>query len=86
VISLRVAVALAVLIVGLSTLFSAAAAPALGQSPSPAPTILLDPLDPRGGPAAGGSGSPLLALLAVVGAGVLAAAATAVYVKATRRS
>ena len=92
VMSVRVVVALAVLIVGLSAAFSIAGTPATAQTPSPSahPTpapspILIDPLDPRAGAGANRVGAPLLALLVVIGAGLAAAALTAVYVKVARR-
>ena len=90
--SVRVLVALAVLIVGLSAIFSVAGMPTAAQTPSPSarPTpapspILIDPLDPRAGPGASRVGAPLIALLAVLGAGIAAAALTAVYVRFVRR-
>lgn len=55
---------------------------ALGAEPSP---MLIDPLDPRAeGEGPGVVGSPLLVALAVIGAGLLAAAATALYVRLSR--
>lgn len=75
-------VGLAVLI--LAVLLAARLAPsALGAEPSP---ILVDPLDPRAeGEGPGLVGAPLLAALAVVALGVIAAAGTALYVRLTRR-
>ena len=56
---------------------------ALGADPSP---MLIDPLDPRAeGEGPGVVGAPLLAALAVLALGALAALATAVYVRLTHR-
>lgn len=68
----------------------AVAAPVLAADPTPGPTpapspVLIDPLDPRAGGGASSVGAPLLALLSVVGAGVVAAAATYVYATRLRR-
>lgn len=55
------------------------AAAALAVEPSP---VLIDPLDPRAdGEGPGLVGSPILAALAVVAIGLLAAAVTALYVR-----
>jgi hypothetical protein len=73
-----------------STLTAAAADPVVAlQLPSPGaspvPTgVLIDPLDPRAGAGANRVGAPLLALAAVLGIGVVAAALTAVYVRVVR--
>lgn len=84
--SLRVALAVIALVVALtpaSTLTAAAADPTAG--PSPLPTgVFIDPLDPRAGAGANRVGAPLLALLAVLGIGIAAAAATAIYVRVVR--
>ena len=56
------------------------ATPSPGASP-----ILIDPLDPRAGQAASRVGAPGLALVAVFGLGLLAAAGTAVYVVTFQR-
>jgi hypothetical protein len=84
----RVAAAAVLVLVGFSLLALAAglalAGPALGASPSPAPSpVLIDPLDPRAGAGASMTGAPLVALLAVVGGGLLAAGATIAYVRLT---
>jgi len=47
--------------------------------------MLIDPLDPRAGEGASLVGAPLLALLVVVGVGILAAAATVTYVRLASR-
>ena len=54
---------------------------ALGAEQSP---LLIDPLDPRGGQSASAIGSPLLAALAVLGLGALAAVATMIFVRFRR--
>jgi hypothetical protein len=80
--SLRVALAVVTLLVALTTASPAAVAAA---DPSPAPSgVLIDPLDPRAGAGANRVGAPLLALLAVIGLGVAAAALTALYVRLVR--
>ena len=59
------------------------ASPALAQGPSAAP--LPTPFDPRGGGVGPGVvGAPFIALLAVIGLGVLTAVITAVYVRFAR--
>jgi hypothetical protein len=71
--------ALVVALTTASTLTAAAA------DPSPVPTgVFIDPLDPRAGAGANRVGSPLLALAAVLGIGIAAAALTAVYVRVAR--
>ena len=76
---LRVALALAVLFLALS------AATVLAADPTPAASgFLIDPLDPRAGSGANLVGSPLLALLMVIGLGAAAAVVTALYVRVTR--
>lgn len=55
---------------------------ALGADHTPVPTpILIDPLDPRAGAGASLVGSPLLALLVVIGIGLLAALLSYAYVR-----
>lgn len=66
------------------------AAPAAAAEPSAVPTvppspILIDPLDPRAGDGPSPVGAPLLALVAVIGLGVAAAGATAIFVRLTAR-
>lgn len=75
----RVALCVALLAVTIS------ATPALGADPTPGPSpVLVDPLDPRAGAGANRVGAPLVALLAVVGVGLAAAAGTALFVLVTR--
>jgi len=86
----RVAVAAVLVLIGASLVALAAglavAVPVLGASPSPAPSpLLVDPLDPRAGAGASLVGAPLLALVAVVALGVVAALATLAYVRLTVR-
>lgn len=58
------------------------AAVVAGAEPSP---VLIDPLDPRAeGEGPGLVGSPVLAAIAVIGLGLLAAGVAAVYVRLTR--
>lgn len=58
-------------------------APAFGAEPSP---VLIDPLDPRAeGEGPGLVGAPLLAAVVVLAIALVAAAATALYVRMTRR-
>jgi hypothetical protein len=82
---------LLVMAAGVALLIALAVAhPALAGSPSPLPSaapspVINDPLDPRAGAGASLIGSPLLALLAVVGAGVAAAVAALAYVRLTVR-
>lgn len=77
--SIRIAVGLALLLLVLT------AAIVLAADPSPLPSpVLIDPLDPRAGAGANRVGTPLLAIVVVVGAGLLAFAATALYVRLTR--
>ena len=59
--------------------------PLLAADPTASPPILIDPLDPRAGEGASLVGAPLLALLVVVGVGILAAAATLAYVRLVSR-
>ncbi len=58
--------------------------PTATASPGASP-ILIDPLDPRAGQAASRVGAPGLALIAVLGLGLVAAAGTAVYVVTFQR-
>jgi len=82
VISLRavtVALALAMLCLALVTVTAFAA------NPTPAASgALIDPLDPRAGAGVNRVGAPLVALVAVIGIGAIAAAVTAIYVRAAR--
>jgi hypothetical protein len=78
--SFRVALTLALLILAVT------AATVFAADPTPAPSgLLIDPLDPRAGAGANRVGAPLLALIAVLGIGVLTAAGTALYVRVVRR-
>ena len=78
--SFRVALTLALLILAFT------ATGALAADPTPGPSgLLIDPLDPRAGAGANRVGAPLLALIAVIGIGAVAAAATALYVRVARR-
>lgn len=66
-------------------------APGLAADPTPGPTpgaspLLIDPLDPRAGAGASEVGAPFLAVLIVLGAGVVTVAGTLVYVRMTRRA
>jgi hypothetical protein len=68
-----------------------ASAPMLAADPVASPTavaspLLVDPLDPRAGEGASTVGAPFLAVLAVVGIGLLAGAATYVVVRVTQRT
>jgi len=57
----------------------------LAADPTPDPSgLLIDPLDPRAGAGANRVGTPLAALVAVIGIGFVAALATALYVRVTR--
>jgi hypothetical protein len=77
--ALFVALAVAVLCVAVSGLT------VVGADPTPIPSgMLIDPLDPRAGAGANRVGAPLVALVAVIGIGVVAAVATTLYVRATR--
>lgn len=55
---------------------------ALAQSPAPTP---LRAMDPRGGAPASMGGDPVLAAVAVLGLGILTAAATGLIIVVTRR-
>jgi hypothetical protein len=80
VLSFRVALTLALLVLALT------AATVLAADPTPVPSVpLIDPLDPRAGSGANRVGAPLLALIAVLGIGAITAAATALYVRMARR-
>ena len=74
-----------VMLIGVGVLL-AIAGPAFAASPTPEP--LPTPFDPRGGGGAGEGtiGGPFLALLAVVGLGILTAAVTAIFVRLGRTS
>jgi len=77
--ALLVALALAVLFLALL------AVTVLAADPTPDPSgLLIDPLDPRAGAGANRVGTPLAALVAVIGIGFVAALATALYVRVTR--
>jgi hypothetical protein len=72
-------------LVALLTTASALTVVAADPTPTPGPSgLLIDPLDPRAGAGANRVGAPLLALVAVIGIGVVAAIATAFYVRVTR--
>jgi hypothetical protein len=76
--SFRVALALAVLILALT------ATCVLAVDPTPAASgILIDPLDPRAGGGANRAGTPLLALIDVIGIGAAAVVVTGLYVRFT---
>lgn len=79
--SIRIALLFALLLVVLSAATVLAADPSPGASP-----LLVDPLDPRAGAGANRVGTPLLAILVVLGVGILAAATTSIYVRLSRRS
>ena len=83
--SLRIALAVMALVTAVTAI---SVSTVLAQNPSsavsPAPTVFIDPLDPRAGAGANRVGAPLVALLAVVGIGVAAAVVTAVYVRVVR--
>jgi hypothetical protein len=82
---LRLAIALGVLIVTLTAAPALAAEPSVSADPTPAATIFIDPLDPRAGAGANRVGTPLVALVLVIATGAAAAAATALYVRVSRR-
>ncbi len=64
------------------TLLGGPVAIAFAADPTPIPSpVLIDPLDPRTGDAAGAVGEPLLAMLVVIGSGALVAAATFAFVR-----
>jgi hypothetical protein len=77
--ALFVTLALVTLLMATSAIIAIAADPTPGTS-----GLLIDPLDPRAGAGANRVGAPLLALVAVLGIGSIAAIATAVYVRVTR--
>ena len=77
--ALFVTLALVTLLMALSALTVLAADPTPGAS-----GLLIDPLDPRAGDGPPPTGAPLLALVAVIGIGSIAAIATAAYVRLTR--
>ncbi len=75
-----VALVLAVLCLALTTVT------ALAADPTPAPSgLLIDPLDPRAGAGANRVGAPLVALVVVIGIGLVASVATAIYVRVSRQ-
>ncbi|MGI8928800.1 MAG: hypothetical protein ACR2H0_04970 [Candidatus Limnocylindrales bacterium] len=77
--SLRLALTFAVLILALSV------SAVLAVDPTPASSgILIDPLDPRAGAGANRVGAPLLAMIAVIVIGAVAAVVTGLYVRLTR--
>ncbi len=74
-----VALVLAVLCLALTTVT------ALAADPTPDPSgLLIDPLDPRAGAGANRVGAPLVALVVVIGIGLVASVATAIYVRVSR--
>jgi hypothetical protein len=79
--SIRFALVFALLLLALTAATALAADPSPGVSP-----LLIDPLDPRAGAGANRVGAPLLAILVVLGVGIVAAAATTIYVRLSRRS
>jgi hypothetical protein len=73
--------------VGVAVLATALAPAALAADPTPLPSPVIGmPSDPRGGGGPPSVGSPGLALLLVVGAGLLAVVATLAYVRLTMRA
>ncbi len=77
--ALTVALALAVLCLAVT------AVTVLAADPTSQPSgLLIDPLDPRAGAGANRTGAPLVALVAVIGIGLVAAVATALYVRVTK--
>ena len=77
--ALSIALTLVILCLAISSMT------ALAADPTPGPSgLLIDPLDPRAGAGANRVGAPLLALVAVIGIGLVAAVATAFYVRVTR--
>jgi hypothetical protein len=78
--------ALAALAIGVAVLATVLAPSVLAASPSPPPSPVIGmPSDPRGGGGPPLVGSPGLALLLVIGAGLLAALATLAYVRLAAR-
>jgi hypothetical protein len=83
--SSRNARALLITLALVTLLLAASAATVAAQGPTPAASgLLIDPLDPRAGAGANRVGAPLLALVAVLVIGSVAALATAFYVRVTR--
>jgi hypothetical protein len=81
---LALAVGMTVLAVALAAPVLAASTSPLAVSPSPLPSPVIGvPTDPRAGGGAPLVGAPGLALLVVVGAGLLVAVATLVYIRLT---
>jgi len=74
-----IALALAIVLVALVSVTAFAADPTPEAS-----GLLIDPLDPRAGAGANRVGAPLIAIVAVVGIGLISALATALYVRFTR--
>jgi hypothetical protein len=75
------------LAVGVAFIATALAAPVLAADPTPAPSPVIGmPSDPRGGGGPPSVGSPGLALLLVVGAGLLVAVATLAYIRLSARA
>ena len=62
-----------------------AADPTAGPTPGASP-VLIDPLDPRAGAGTNELGSPFLAIVVVLAAGVLTVGGTLAYVRMTRRT
>jgi hypothetical protein len=82
---LRIGLGVMALLVALTYVTAATAfAEDPSSGPSPQPTVLIDPLDPRAGAGANRVGAPLVALVVVIGIGAAAAAATAVCVRVVR--
>ena len=77
--AVTIALALAIVLVALVTVTAFAADPTPEAS-----GLLIDPLDPRAGAGANRVGAPLIAIVAVVGIGLISALATALYVRFTR--
>lgn len=62
-----------------------AADPSAATSPGASP-VLIDPLDPRAGNGANRVGTPLLAIVFVLGVGAITVVATFAFVRVTRRT
>jgi hypothetical protein len=83
--SYRTTRALLVTLALVTLLMAVSAAAVAAQDPTPAASgLMIDPLDPRAGAGANRVGAPLLALIAVIGIGSVAAVVTALYVRVTR--
>jgi hypothetical protein len=74
---------IALVLVALAPVYAADPTPAVSPAASP---VFIDPLDPRAGAGAPSVGAPVVALVVVVSTGVVAAAATVVFVRVTRRA